>query len=180
MESMAEGEMSDAGRSWIVVAACVAMVGCRGRRKDVEAYADEMCACKDGKCVVAVDKKWHAKIDAKVTFAEKHLLAQSAEDAIRDAYRRAESCAKPFKAGEDWKCGGEAGEPCPPGFSCEIVDEEISDAQGECIRIPGYDAAKIGKACGGPANIGCEPGATCVEEPSGKEAGTIHVCRAAK
>src|SRR5947209_732623 len=95
-----DGELPviDGGHSmrsaWTTVAVLGAMAcACQGRRKDIEAYEQAMCACKDAKCVIAVDAKVRPTLQRPMSFFEKHFVSGEADRAASDAYRRADACA---------------------------------------------------------------------------------------
>jgi hypothetical protein len=141
-------------------------MGCSGRRKEIEDYERDVCACKDEQCIIAALAKHRVTTRSPTSWFERHFVSSSAERAMREAMQRAEKCTSVYRS-SDYHCGGEAGEACPPGYRCEGIDESIPDGQGDCFRIPNY-VAKSGKPCGGPDHIECEPGSTCTKTYQGE------------
>ena len=154
------------------VVVMVATAGCNGRKTQIEAYEREICACKDVQCVLDADHKYQSTLRPPQTWFEKHFVSASADRAMSESVRRAEACAGAFRS-TDYRCGGESGEGCPPGYRCAGIDRSVTDGQGACLRIPGY-VAKAGDRCGGPEKIGCEPGSTCGKAYRGEK--SIELC----
>lgn len=156
--------------AWMFVVGGV--VGCQGRRKEIEAYEHDVCACTDANCVVAVDAKYARALRAPWGWLERHMVSDDAERAMTESVRRAYKCAGVFVSTDD-HCD-EGG--CPVGYACRRFDPSIPDGDGDCVRIPGY-VAKIGEACGGPDDIACEPGSACVKVYKPIGSGHTQVCR---
>lgn len=151
----------------IVAGFASAIIACDGRKGDIEEYERDVCACKDAPCAVAVVGKHRSTLSRPQSWFERHFVSSAADRAMNEAVQRAETCASVYRAG-DFRCGGESAEECPVGYRCEGIDKSIADGQGDCFRIPGF-VAKSGGECGGPDNVGCEPGSTCTKTYRGEK-----------
>jgi hypothetical protein len=80
-------------RVWLVLLLVQLATACAGGKNEyvrtVERYADELCACKDGACVTAVNERYAARMGRQVGAVRK----EDAEPVARASSRVAE-CLK--------------------------------------------------------------------------------------
>ena len=76
---------------WLSLAAVLCSLALVGCKSDIEKYADEVCDCKDQKCVDEVAKKWGDKVGTKKEGGDKKLEDMSEKD--KEAFGRALACS---------------------------------------------------------------------------------------
>ena len=81
-------------QGWLLMAAMACALGLVGCKSDVQKYADQVCDCKDQKCVDEVAKQWADKVGPKGGDKDKKLGDMSDKD--KEALGRALECSMKY------------------------------------------------------------------------------------
>ena len=117
-------------RRLLFVVAVVPLLGCDGRKREILAYADEMCACTTFDCTLDVDTKYEGALVKPASWVERHFTSSAATAAMIDALKRADACQEKLEPPKV-TCGGPAKIACPSG-RC-VVDPQSTDGAGVCV-----------------------------------------------
>ena len=124
-------------RSPLFVVLALSLVACSGRKREIDAYAAETCACTTFDCTLDVQEKYEATLVRPSSWLERHFTSAAATAAMIDAMKRADACQRKLEPPKV-KCGGPQKLSCPSGLRC-VVDPSVADAEGVCAPLPKND-----------------------------------------